>query len=49
MFSDIGRIQTLLDDVHMICINKELKDLTGQIQIPPFPTMFLNFMCFLEG
>jgi hypothetical protein len=42
MFSDIGRIYTLLDDVHMICLTKELKDITGQIKISPCPTMFLR-------
>jgi hypothetical protein len=42
MFSDIGRTETLLNDVHMICLNKKMKDLTGQIQISRCPTMFLG-------
>ena len=31
-----------VDDVHMICLNKELKDLTRQIKISLCPTMFLR-------
>ena len=57
MFSDIGRTETLLNDVHMICLNKKMKDLTGQIKISRCPTMFLGkqtefhqiLRVFLEG
>jgi hypothetical protein len=38
----IANGQTVMGDVHMICLNKELKDLSGKIKISLCPTMFLR-------